>query len=218
MARFADRREAGQFLAQMLAEDRHQFDVVVALPRGGLMVAEPIGARLGCPVIAFPVRKIGAPLHPEWAIGAIALGGVQLCDEDALRTLGMTRTEWQRLVSSEEQVIEQYISEFGRIDRLSGKRALLVDDGLATGFTARAAIRAIRALGALRVALAVPIGSSRTISAIESEEGCPVLCGYVPESFQAVSQAYQDFRPLAIHEVQRCVSSQAAKVHPAHLD
>src|SRR5579884_688265 len=157
---FKDRREAGRRLAEDLAEYAGLDPVVLALPRGGVPVAYEVAKALNAPLDVFLVRKLGVPGHEELAMGAIASGGVRVVNESVQRGLGLTEAEVEAVAAQEAAELERRERAY-RGDRpppdLRGRTAILVDDGLATGSSMRAAVAAVRQLGPARVAVAVPV-------------------------------------------------------------
>ena len=199
--RFADRREAGRGLTARLQHHRGQDVVVLALPRGGVPVAFEIAEALDAPLDVFVVRKLGMPGHAEYAIGAIASGGVRVLSE-AVRAYGIPDTAVEAVTRQELAELERREREYrGRplID-LRDRVAILVDDGLATGSTMRAAVEAVRNFGPKRVVVAVPVGAADTCSAL-SEIADEVICARMPEPFSAVGLWYRDFSQTSDDEV-----------------
>jgi putative phosphoribosyl transferase len=206
MKRFADRVDAGRQLAAALTAYRGRDVVVLGLPRGGVPVAAEVAAALGAPLDVLVVRKLGVPSQPELAFGAIGEGpdaGVRVFNDIVLRRTGLS----PEAIAAVEQ--EQRIELHRRIDRYRGGRAgralvgrvaLIVDDGFATGATARAAALVARAQGAQRVVLAAPIGAPDTIAALR-EVADDVVCLGVPRAFAAVGQGYRNFDQTSDEEV-----------------
>src|SRR5688572_32328760 len=163
---FSDRREAGIALALKLRHFAGRNDVVVlALPRGGVPVAFEVAESLDAPLDIFLVRKLGMPGHPEYALGAIASGGVRVVSEDIVRAWGIPQSVIDTIARTEQQELERREREYRRgaaLTDLAGRIVILVDDGLATGSTMRAAVAAVRQLGPARVVVAVPVGSPST--------------------------------------------------------
>ena len=202
---FADRREAGKALAARLAAYRGQADVVVlALPRGGLPVAFEIAEALGAPLDIFLVRKLGMPGHAEYAIGAIASGGIRVLSDDVIRWHGIPESQIEAIVRQELAELERREREYrqGRaLTDLRGRTVILVDDGLATGSTMRAAVQAVRRHEPSRVVVAVPVGARETcaeLTALADE----IVCARMPEPFTAVGLWYRDFSQTTDEEVQ----------------
>jgi putative phosphoribosyl transferase len=218
---FADRREAGQRLARKLASFHGRDDVVVlGLPRGGVPVAFEVARALGAPLDVIVVRKLGLPGQPEFAMGALGEGGFWYLDEGLLARARVSRSQVQGVLARERDVLERRLESLrsGRppLD-LSGKVAIVVDDGLATGATARVACRIARHLGAAEVILAVPVAPPE---ALDEMEGGPdgadrVVCVATPSPFYAVGQHYVDFAPVPDAEVVRLIDEAAAR-QPAH--
>src|ERR687894_726738 len=166
LPRFRDRSEAGQLLAAKLADYADRPDVVVlALPRGGVPVAYEVARALGAPLDVFVVRKLGVPGHEEMAMGAIASGGVVVLNDDVIRALRINPQTIQRVAEREARELlrrEQAYREGRPMRDLAGKTVILVDDGLATGSSMRAAIQALRKLGPARIVVAVPAAPAST--------------------------------------------------------
>ncbi|MFF7970902.1 phosphoribosyltransferase family protein [Streptomyces sp. NPDC007905] len=205
--RFRDRAEAGRKLAGLLSELRDRGElpdpVVLALPRGGITVAAPVARALGAPLDVLVVRKIGAPHHQEFAVGALAADDPPLFDADTLDQLGLTE---ERLAPA----VERERHELGRRERryrgdrpppdLRGRTVIVVDDGLATGATARAALRHVWRRAPARVVLAVPVGAPDSLDQL-TEEADAVVCPLRPAAFSAVGQWYDDFEQLTDADV-----------------
>jgi predicted phosphoribosyltransferase len=201
---FRDRREAGRVLGRLLDEYRGRPDVqVLALPRGGVPVAAEVARALGAPLDVLVVRKLGVPGHEELAMGAIALGGLRVLNADVVEALGVTDADIERVAREES-------AELARRERLyrgerpwpavAGKVAIVVDDGLATGATMRAAVGAMRAAGAARVVVAVPVGAAESC-ALVAKDADEVVCAATPEPFHAVGLWYDDFSETSDEEV-----------------
>jgi putative phosphoribosyl transferase len=203
--RFRDRLDAGRALALALEEYRGRPDVVVlGLPRGGVPVAAEVAEALGAPLDVFVVRKLGVPGHDEFAMGAIARGGVQVLDRPTIDALSIPQAAIDRVAEREQRELERREREY-RGDRppppVSGRIAILVDDGLATGASMRAAVAALRKLGPARIVVAVPVGAARTCRTLQ-DEADEVVCVSAPEDFQAVGLWYDDFGQTSDAEVQ----------------
>ncbi|MEU6791752.1 phosphoribosyltransferase family protein [Nonomuraea wenchangensis] len=201
MELFADRAEAGRRLAERLL-DVHD-PVVLALPRGGVAVAAPIARRLGVPLDVLVTRKIGYPRQPELGVGAVAEGGEPVFDRTLLRRLGMTPESVADVVEQERRELARRVRVY-RGDRplpaLAGREVIVVDDGLATGGTARAALRAVAAAGPARVTLAVPVGTLSTVESLRHEAD-EVVALLTPVDFRAVGQWYVHFEQLSDADV-----------------
>ena len=206
MRRYRNRTEAGRALGQALARFSGRGDVIVlALPRGGVPVAAEVAHALEAPMDVYLVRKLGAPGHPELAMGAIGSGGVRVLNEDVVATLGVTE-------AMIEAVAEREAAELARRDRhyrgtrdapdLRGKLCILVDDGLATGATMRAAAAAVRKSGPAKVVVAVPVAARETCDAMHADPSIDEIeCGMTPEPFGAVGLWYDDFEQVSDEEV-----------------
>jgi putative phosphoribosyl transferase len=200
---FKDRHDAGRRLAALLEPVRSERPVVVGMPRGGVPVAAEVAQALDAPLDVVLVRKIGAPQNPEFAIGALAEGGVHVLSEEAVRALGLSELELQALVALGEAELSEQLRRY-RGDRepvdLTGRTVILVDDGLATGRSARAAVRSLRRRGAARVVLGVPVASPEAANALRDEADA-VVCVVTPGDLWAVGYWYEDFRPTSDEEV-----------------
>lgn len=200
---FADRVDAGRVLAERLEALQDRDVVVLALPRGGVPVAAEVARALQAPMDVIGVRKIGAPMQPELAVGAIAEGGVRVLDE---RTLGMLRIDAAAIdavEAREREELQRRVRHY-RGDRdfpdLHGRIAVIVDDGLATGSTARVACRAARQHEPDRLVLAVPVASSEGVKSLQAEAD-EVVAAETPAGFSAVGQWYRDFGQTTDDEV-----------------
>jgi predicted phosphoribosyltransferase len=202
--RFADRRDAGRRLAERLEAYRGRDDVVVlGLPRGGVPVAAEVATALDAPLDVFVVRKLGVPGHEELAMGAIAPGGVGVLNEDVVRSVGIREDELRAVAARERETLEAqeraYRGDAAPVD-VHDRTVILVDDGLATGATMRAGIRALRGLGAAAIVVAVPTAPRETCEALTREVE-DVVCATMPEPFTAVGIWYRDFRPVSDEQV-----------------
>ena len=201
---FMDRREAGRVLASRLQSYADRDDVVVlALPRGGVPVAFEVATALAAPLDVFLVRKLGTPGHRELAMGAIASGGVRVLNDDVVRWYGIPETAIETVAREEGEELARRERAYRR-DRpapdLANRVVILVDDGLATGSTMRAAAQAVRLLQPSRVVVAVPVGARQTCSEIAAVAD-EVVCARMPEPFSAVGQWYLDFDQTEDDEV-----------------
>jgi predicted phosphoribosyltransferase len=207
---FQGRRDAGRVLASLLQHYRGRDDVVVlALPRGGVPVAYEVARALGAPLDVFLVRKLGVPGHEELAMGAIASGGVIVLEDDVVRGLDIPPEVIQRVADQEARELERRERAY-RGDRpfpnLAGKVVILVDDGLATGSSMRAAIQAVRSRRPARIVVAVPAAPESTCRELEHEVD-EVICAVTPAPFFAVGQAYWDFTQTTDDEVRALLRS-----------
>lgn len=206
---FEDRFDAGQFLARRLSHYCDQPDVIVlALPRGGVPVAFEVARALRAPLDVFLVRKLGLPGQPELAMGAIASAGVQVLHDELIDQLQIPPEVIERVAQLEREELERQQSLYrqGRAPPdVAGRTVILVDDGLATGSTMRAAIAALKALRPKRIVMAVPVGSDDTCEEF-SREVDEAICAAQPEDFRAVGVWYRDFSPTSDREVQNLLA------------
>ena len=207
---FTDRRDAGRQLARQLEKYRRDQPVVLGLARGGVPVAAEIAAALGAPLDVLVVRKIGAPLQRELALGAVAAGTVWL-NEQIIGALGVARESLDRIVAQESAEVQRREALY-RLDRpaipVEGRTVIVVDDGLATGATSSAAIRALRRNNPRRVIFAAPVCSVEGAELMRREAD-DVVCHHQPVDFFAVSQAYGRFDQVSDEEVRRALESAA---------
>ncbi|MFI1762740.1 phosphoribosyltransferase [Streptomyces sp. NPDC020800] len=205
--RFRDRAEAGRVLAGLLSDLSGRGELpdplVLALPRGGIAVAAPVARALGAPLDVLVVRKIGAPHHEEFAVGALAPGDAPLFDPDTLDHLGLTEQRLAPLVERERRELarreQRYRGDRPPLDP-TGRTVIVVDDGLATGATARAALRHLRNRAPARIVLAVPVGAPDSLDRLAAEADL-VVCPHRPAAFSAVGQWYDDFEQLTDADV-----------------
>jgi len=211
---FSNRAEAGQLLAEKLNKYAGREDVIVlGLPRGGVPVAYEVARRLGVPLDVFIVRKLGVPGFEELALGAIASGGVRVLNEDVVRALPNANELIESVTTRElaELARRERIYRAGRpAPDIGGRTVILVDDGLATGATMRAAVAALRQLGAAKIVVAVPVGAADTCREIEQEVD-ETVCAMAPEWFQAVGQFYEDFSQTSDEEVRELLARAARR-------
>jgi len=200
LRRFRDRREGGQALAGTLGAARHVDGVVVALARGGIVVADEVARELGLPLDVVAVRKVGHPLQPEYAIGAVAPGshGVYVRASDGLTEAEIAAAVERALAASEE--LDRQLHERRMPIDVEGKEVVLVDDGLATGATMVAAIRWARGRGARRVIAAVPVAATQSAALIRREAD-ELVCPNELEQFGAVGFWYEQFGQVDNDEV-----------------
>jgi predicted phosphoribosyltransferase len=206
---YADRFEAGRRLAGSLQAYADRPDVtVLGLPRGGVPVAYAVASALDAVLEVFCVRKLGVPWHRELAMGAVAAGGVRVLNEDVLRRVRVDPAEVDAVVAEEsaELIRREHVYRGDRppLD-LRDRVAILVDDGLATGATARAALAAVRQLGPSRVVLAVPVAPKSALGAV-SALADEVVCPLTPMLFDAVGRWYDDFSPTTDDEVRELLA------------
>jgi predicted phosphoribosyltransferase len=202
---FRDRQEAGQILAELVATLPELGDaIVLGLPRGGVPVAYEVARACKLPLDILVVRKLGVPGQEELAMGAIASGGMIALNEDVLRAHHVTERKFTDVAERERQELERREREFrcgrGPLE-IAGRTVILVDDGLATGASMRAAIRAVKGR-ARQVIVAVPVGAKSTCHELTAEAD-RVLCALSPEPLDAVSQFYQDFEATSDEEVKQ---------------
>jgi putative phosphoribosyl transferase len=211
--RFRNRSEAGRILARELADYAGRDDVVVlALPRGGVPVGYELAKELGAPLDVFVVRKVGVPGYEELAMGAVATGGVLVLDERMVRRLGISAAEVERAVAAEQRELERRETAYreGREPPdLEGKTVILVDDGLATGASMRAAALAVRRHNPARVVVAVPLAAAETCNEFRDEVD-EVVCALTPAPFYAVGLWYDDFSQTTDEEVRELLARAAA--------
>jgi putative phosphoribosyl transferase len=201
---FRDRVDAGTRLAAALGSVGARDDVVVlGLPRGGVVVAAEVAKGLGAPLDVLVVRKVGVPGHEELAAGAVASGGTTVVNDDVLVATGLGQPEMEQRAAERHRAVEEMEQRL-RGDRaaldLEGRTAVLVDDGLATGATARAAILVARARAARRVVVAVPVAPPETVVAL-GDQADEVISLETPSTMVAVGAAYVDFSPTSDEEV-----------------
>jgi putative phosphoribosyl transferase len=204
VGRFADRRAAGRELAAQLTRFSEREDVIVlGLPRGGVPVAHEVAAALKAPLDALLVRKLGVPGREELAFGAIASGGVRVLNDDVVSQARLAATTVERIAAAELLELERrerlYRGDRPVVD-VRARTALVVDDGLATGATMRAAVQALRELGAGTVVVAVPIAAWQTCEEL-ARHATTVVCARTPDPFVAVGLWYRDFSPTTDDEV-----------------
>jgi putative phosphoribosyl transferase len=210
---FQDRTDAGRQLADKLLSYAGRDDVIVlALPRGGVPVAFEVAQRLGVPLDVFVVRKLGVPGHEELAMGAIASGGVRVLNEDVLYVLPDAQSIVEMVTAIEREELKRRERDY-RSDRpapdVRGRTVILVDDGLATGATMRAAAAALRQQGAAKIIVAVPVGAPSTCYEIRGVAD-DVFCLQTPGSFMGVGQYYEDFSQTTDEEVRELLAASAS--------
>ncbi len=207
---FADRRQAGRALAAKLAEYAGRDDVVVlGLPRGGVPVAYEVARALGAPLDVFLVRKLGVPGHEELAFGALGSGGVIVTNPHVVESLGVDEATLRAVVAVEQAELDRREALY-RAGRpavpLAGRTVIVVDDGLATGASMRAAVAALRRRGPRRIVVAVPVAPPEACEAL-AEEADESICALTPRIFHAVGLWYEDFTQTSDPEVQALLGS-----------
>lgn len=210
MQRYADRADAGRRLAEALQGYRGRDVLVLGLPRGGVPVAVEVAASLEAPLDVLVVRKLGVPAQPELAFGAIGEGGVRVLNDSVLRHVRVSDSDIAGVEAAERDELERRVARYrGRRLPLSlaGRTVIIVDDGFATGSTARAACLVARAHGAAKVVLAAPIGAADTIADLRNYAD-DVVCPGAPAYFHAVGQGYRNFNQTSDAEV--CAALQCA--------
>ena len=200
---FTDRTDAGQRLAEALRHLAGEKPVVLGLPRGGVPVAAAVATALGAPLDVIVVRKLGVPYHRELAFGAIGEGGVRVINDDVVRRGGLNPADIATVERAEHAALVRQAEQF-RDDRprlaLDGRTAIVIDDGVATGATASAACQVVRAQGAARVVLAVPVAPADTVAWLRTQVD-EVVCLSTPVLFSAVGEWYRDFSQTSDEEV-----------------
>jgi putative phosphoribosyl transferase len=201
--RFADRADAGRVLAGRLTHLRDENPLVLGLPRGGVPVAAEVATRLGAEVDIVLVRKVGAPGHPELAVGAVGEGGVTVRADDVLRDLDLAWSDMADTVAGERAEIHRRadLLRAGAAPRdLTGRTVILVDDGVATGSTAAAAVQVVRGMGAAWVVVAVPVAPPDVLARLRTLAD-EVVCPLAPQRFVAVGYWYENFNQVPDSEV-----------------
>ncbi len=204
--RFEDRQQAGTLLAKKLSGFEGRSDVIViGLPRGGVPVAYEVAQALDLPLDVLIVRKLGAPGHVEFAIGSLASGGICIVEENLVRSLGVSPEELNEIIEREKAELErrERLYRGGRppLD-VVGKTVIIVDDGLATGSTMRAAVEAIKKMGSKAIVVAVPVCAPLACDELERDVDIWCVCVYAPEPFYAVGLWYDKFDQTSDEEVE----------------
>ncbi len=199
---FESREEAGQKLGRYLKELGTQAELVLGLPRGGVVVAAEVAVSLQLPLDVLIVRKIGHPWHREFAVGALAEGGVVVLDEEAIGTNPIVRAELEEIIAEEKERLRDYQGRFHRegLPALAGKAVLLVDDGLATGATTEAAALSARRQEARRITAAAPVASTHAVERLRRVAD-DVIVLYADPAFDAVGNYYRAFSQTTDQEV-----------------
>ncbi len=186
--------------------------IVLGLPRGGVPVAAEVASALGAPLDVFVVRKLGVPGHPELAMGAIAPGGIRVLNPSVVESLGISQSAIDQVAAAEDVELARRMQAY-RGDRpplsLADRVVIVVDDGLATGATMRAAVAALRAHAPARLVVAVPVGARQTCDELQ-QQADEVVCARVPLLFQAVGQWYQDFSATTDDEIRALLAARPA--------
>jgi putative phosphoribosyl transferase len=201
--RFRDRVEAGRELAELLRGERLGRSIVLGLPRGGVPVAAEVARALGAPLDAWVARKIGAPLQPELGIGAVAEGGAVWLNRELIEEIGLDQFEIDALIRAQEAELERRVALFrgGRPPpALAGRTVIVVDDGIATGATIRAAVSAIHPRAPRSVIVAAPVASEPTVDELRALVD-DIVCTEVPFEANSIGQWYQDFTQVSDQEV-----------------
>jgi putative phosphoribosyl transferase len=206
---FVDRCDAGRYLATFLERYRGKGTVVLGIPRGGVPVAGEVARQLDADLDIVVARKVGEPFQPELALGAVTANGGQYLNEDLIVEVAVSRQELNAAIAREQEVARQSEAHFrsGRPPvAIAGRTVIIVDDGLATGATMRAAARSVRRHGAARLVVAVPVGARETCLALAADADA-VVCPWQPEPFYAVGLWYQRFAPTNDAEVLRILDA-----------
>jgi putative phosphoribosyl transferase len=214
---FEDRADAGRRLAERLSSYKDERPVVFVLPRGGVPVGAEISRLLDAPLEVIVARKLGAPGQPEFGIGAVAPGGVRVLNERAVQALGIPEDYLEWVAGRESAEVERRLNLFRGEGRpypdLQARTAILVDDGLATGVTARAALLALRRLNPRRLVLAIPVCAPQSIEPLRSETD-DLICLLTPDELEAVGLWYRNFEQVPDEEVVRLLESLQEKEPP----
>jgi putative phosphoribosyl transferase len=212
LMRFRNRSEAGRLLAQALERYKDQLDVLVlALPRGGVPVAYEVATNLNAPLDVFIVRKLGVPGHEELAMGAIASGGIRALNTAVIKQLNIPRSAIEAVAAHEQQELERrerlYRGQKASLN-IQDRTIILVDDGLATGSTMKAAVAALRQQNPRKIIVAVPTAPAETCNELQ-DEADEVICAVTPEPFYAVGQWYENFEQTTDAEVTELIRRDA---------
>ena len=202
---FADRVDAGKRLASALTRFKSKDAIVLAIPRGGIVVGFEISKALGVSLDIIVPRKIGAPDNPELAIGAVTEDGTTILNERLVNDLGVPQNFIQKESERQRAEIERRLESYrGDVPypSLKNRVVIIVDDGIATGYTMKAAIASVRKKGAKSVVIAIPVGPPSTINELERVTD-RVICLYTPEEFYAIGEFYEDFSQTTDEEVKR---------------
>jgi putative phosphoribosyl transferase len=215
--RFANRRDAGRQLGIRLGHLTAERPIVVGLPRGGIPVAYEVAQALGAPLDVLVVRKLGCPWQPELGVGALGEGGIRVLNESLLGLTGVTERQLEAVAARESAELEHRVQRY-RGERqpfpVTGRTVIVVDDGLATGFTARAGIEVLRRRGAQRIVLAVPVAPSDAVAELRTVAD-DVVCLHTPSEFQAIGQFYDDFTQTTDDDVAALLTALPARLGPS---
>jgi predicted phosphoribosyltransferase len=216
--RFANRLDAGRRLADDLASRAFDRPVVIGLPRGGVPVGAEVAARLQAPLDVLVVRKLAYPVRPELGMGAVAEGEARVLNEDLIAELGVPVEQLEGVIAIENAEVKRRVHRY-RGDRpaviLRGHTAILVDDGLATGFTARAGVEVLRRQGARSIVLAVPVAPIDAIRDLRTHAD-EVICLSIPHRFMDIGRSYADFGPVTDDEVVELLARPPVPTGTAH--
>jgi predicted phosphoribosyltransferase len=220
LSRFQDRRDAGRQLGDALRPYKNRPDVLVlALPRGGVPVAYEVAKSLSCPLDVLVVRKLGVPGQEELAMGAVASGGILTLNADVLELMHITSEQIEAVIRREKRELERRERAY-RGDRppldVHARIVLLIDDGLATGTTMRAAASALRQLGVKRLIVAIPVGSAQSCERLRRDVD-QVICLIESEDLTAISLWYDDFRQTTDKEVEDLLDESVSESLAKHL-
>lgn len=213
---FEDRRDAGRQLATQLLSLASEHPIVVALPRGGVPVAVEVARALDAPLDVLSVRKLGAPANPEFGVGAVAENGTAVLNTAMARRVGMTQNQFERVLEREGRELRRRMERFrdgwAPLD-VRGRTVVIVDDGLATGLTDLAAVRALRGRGAARIVVAAPVGSPEAVAMLGAEAD-EIVCHTIPHDLGGVGLWYRDFAPVSDEEVLALLADAGTRVPP----
>jgi putative phosphoribosyl transferase len=210
--KFADRRDAGRQLAALLTPLAQERPLVIALPRGGVPVAAEVAAALAAPLEILAVRKLGAPGNPELAVGALAEDGTGVLDRRSAERLGMTHGALRATLERESRELAHRAARYRAtrtVTPVAGRAVIVVDDGLATGLTELAAVRAMRRASARRVVVGVPVGADESVRMLAREVD-DIVCVTAPRRLLGVGTWYRDFAPVSDEEVLAIIERAAA--------
>lgn len=200
---FKDRNDAGRKLAEKLRSYQHENPIVLAIPRGGVVLGYEVAKALKAPLDIIITRKLGAPGQPELGIGAIAPNGIRVLNTEVIQWLGVSQDELEAITQREQQELNRRLQRY-RGDRpmpdIQERTVILIDDGLATGITARASIQALKQMQPRKLVLAVPVSSPETADALRPEVD-ELVCLETPPDFFAVGAHYQEFEQVTDQEV-----------------